>query len=65
MTEFTKDPEKLRHDWTKLYLNIAILKSRNPVTKMILEEFKPKMYRFNEDMSRFLDELGGPVEEAV
>ena len=61
MSHFTQDPEVLRHDWSKLYLNIMILKSHNPSAKPVLDDFRPESAKCNEQMNQFLDSLDDAI----
>lgn len=62
MSFLTLDVEELRKRWMKLYLNLNMLKSRNPKVKAILESFKMDLVEFNEKAMTFFDDLEGKEE---
>ncbi|MBA7483233.1 hypothetical protein ES707_18744 [subsurface metagenome] len=57
MSFLSVDVDELRKRWMKLYLNLFMLKSRNPKVTEHLESFKETLALFNEKMMPFLDKL--------
>ncbi len=57
----TYDIEELEQRWMKLYLNLFLLKSHNPKANEILEKFKDKLALFNEEATKFFDEMKEPI----
>jgi len=57
----TLDTGELRERWMKLYLNIHLLRSRDPRVVAVLEPFKTRLSEFNEEIVAFFDRLEEPL----
>ena len=57
MSFVTLNVKELRERWMKLYVNINMLRSKNPRSTAILEPFKRRISEFNDEAMTFFDKL--------
>lgn len=58
----TLDIDQLLKDWMKLYLNLMILKSRDPEEMKVLDDFREPLMLFHERAAKFFDDMGASAE---
>ena len=64
MSTLTTDPEKMRENWMKFYINICVLKSHREDVMALLRPFKDEIMLFNEKAMKFLDSLEEITKES-
>lgn len=62
MSVLTLNVKELQARWIKLYVNINMLRSKDPKVTAILKPFKLRISMFNEEIMAFFSKLEELVE---